>query len=275
MRTLEEVRSEASSPPAPPAGPRKRGPYYVALAILAVIVVVTAAMVLTRDDEGGPSGSSDTTQQTVPTTTAPPTTAPPTTTPQEQENTAVGPLPGSESSTDVDADACGGFVSPRPQLASDEMEVKVYFACDAEGEDGRGFPVYRPAERSQGVLRASIQALLRGPTEAERNAGLASFFSDETALMLRSVAVSSDGHAVVDFGDFRQVVPNTSGSAGSAPLLPDLDMVRLFLLQIDETVFQFGSVESAEYRIEGSCETFTEWLQYGGCEPRTPGTSED
>lgn len=30
-----------------------------------------------------------------------------------------------------------------------------------------------------------------------------------------------------------------------------------------------AAAQAAEYRINGSCEAFTEWLQYGGCEPRT------
>jgi hypothetical protein len=73
------------------------------------------------------------------------------------------------------------------------------------------------------------------------------------------------GHAVVDLGDLRSVIPNASTSAGSA----------LLLAQIDATVFQFRSVESAEYRLQGSCEAFNEWLQFGGCEPRTRGISTD
>lgn len=167
-------------------------------------------------------------------------------------------------STDIDAAACGAYRSPRPSLASDEMEVKVYFTCGAGTSDGVAFPVYRAVEKSPGVLNAAMEALLRGPNNTERGAGVASFFSNETALMLRSVKIN-DGHAVVDFGDLRPVIPNASASAGSAQ----------FLAELDATVFQFSSVRSAEYRIEGSCEAFSEWLQFGGCEPRTRATSED
>ena len=167
-------------------------------------------------------------------------------------------------STDADAAACGGFRSPRPQLASDEMEVKAYFTCGFGDGDGVVFPVYRAAEKSSGVLKASMEVLLRGPNATEREADVESFFSTETAQMLRSVTIS-DGHAVIDFADLRPVIPNASSSAGSARLLAELDA----------TVFQFESVKSVEYRIEGSCEAFSEWLQFGGCEPRTRGTSED
>ena len=167
------------------------------------------------------------------------------------------------TSTGVGDSACGGYRSPRPTLASDEMEVKVFFSCDAAGGDGPVFPVYRAAKKSPGVLRAAVEAQLRGPTPAERDAKVSSFFSTETAPLLHSVTVN-DGHAVIDFGDLPKVIPNASSSAGSARLLAELDT----------TVFQFASVKSVEYRLEGDCEAFSEWLQYGGCEPRTRGTSE-
>src|SRR5690606_40890265 len=114
------------------------------------------------------------------------------------------------------------------------------------------------------VLRASLNALLAGPTDAEREASLGSWFSAETVGMVRSVTID-DGHAVVDFDDLRPVIPNASTSAGSARLLA----------QLDATVFQFRNVESVEYRIEGSCADFNEWLQHGGCaarpRPAAPG----
>lgn len=166
-------------------------------------------------------------------------------------------------SPDIDAAACGDYPAPRPRATEEQMVLKVYFTCDADGE-GRSFPVYRLAPRTPAVLDASLRALLAGPTAAEREAKVSSWFSDETSGMLRSVTIA-DGHAVVDFADLRPVIPSASSSAGSARLLAELDA----------TVFQFRSVESVEYRIEGSCEAFNEWLQYGGCDTRTRPASTD
>jgi hypothetical protein len=167
-------------------------------------------------------------------------------------------------STDVDAAGCGSYQPPRPQPRSDEMEVKVYFNCDAADGDVAPRPVYRVVPKASGVLEASLRALVRGPDGAERAASFSSWFSDATAGLLRSVVVR-DGHAVVDFGDLDKAIPNASTSAGSA----------LLLSQLDATVFQFPTVESAEYRLNGSCERFDEWLQFGGCEPRTRPAAED
>lgn len=145
------------------------------------------------------------------------------------------------------------------QPGAGEMTVTAYYTCDPEG---RAVPAPEPVSRvvpaSSGVLRASLTALLAGPTAVETDAGLSSFFSSATAGLLRGVTLD-DGRAVVDFGDLPSVIPNASSSAGSALLLSELDA----------TVFQFSTVRTAEYRIAGSCTAFTEWLQLGGCEPRT------
>ena len=156
--------------------------------------------------------------------------------------------------------ACDDYVVPRPLPAADQMEVTIYLQCDPGATGLAPLPVHRLVPRSAGVLRASIEALLAGPTEAESRAGLRSWFSPATADALLGVSLA-DGHAVVDLADIRSIIPNASTSAGSQQLLS----------QLDATVFRFPTVTSVEYRIDGSCETFTEWLQIGGCDPRTRG----
>lgn len=168
-------------------------------------------------------------------------------------------------STDADAATCGSYQSPRPQLSEGQMEVKAYAVCDvANAAEVALHPVYRAVPKAPGVLRASLEALLAGLTPGERAASLGSWFSEETAGMLRGVTIT-EGHAVVDFDDLRPVIPNASSSAGSERLLA----------QLDATVFQFSSVESVEYRINGDCEAFNEWLQFGGCDRRTRPASSD
>jgi hypothetical protein len=166
-------------------------------------------------------------------------------------------------STDADAASCAGNLpASRPEAPPGQMVVKVYLSCDADHGSLRA--AYRLVEESPRVLRAALDALLAGPTAAERAASLSSWFSDSTAGKVRSVT-TKDGHAVVDFDDLRPLIPNASTSAGSERLLR----------QLDATVFQFRSVTSVEYRIAGSCEDFNEWLQYGGCEARRRDAATD
>jgi hypothetical protein len=138
------------------------------------------------------------------------------------------------------------------------MLVTVWFTCTT-GTEGRLIAGYRAVPTTSAVLRASLQQLLSGPSADERSGGVTSWFSPATAGMLAGVTIDAAGRATVDFHDLRPVIPNASTSAGS----------QMLLAQLDATVFQFSSVHSAVYRIESSCEAFTEWLQIGGCEPRT------
>lgn len=141
----------------------------------------------------------------------------------------------------------------RPAAPPGQMVVTVYFTCNADTL----VPAYRLVPASSGVLRASLDQLLAGPSPAERTAGLGSWFSGDTAGMVASVNLTS-GMAVVNFRDLRAVIPNASTSAGS----------QLLLRQLDATVFQFSTVRSVEYRIDGSCARFFEWLQLA-CEVRS------
>jgi spore germination protein GerM len=113
--------------------------------------------------------------------------------------------------------------------------------------------VRRPVTVYPVNLRTTLQLLLRGPTRDERDSGLHSWFSDATANALRSVDVDATGHATIDFQDLPHLIPNASSSAGSTMLLHELN----------GTVFQFPEIQSVEYRLDGSCDAFWEWLQYG------------
>jgi hypothetical protein len=155
----------------------------------------------------------------------------------------------------VPASACPQYSMARPEPAAGQMVVTVFFTC---GLDAPPVASHRLAPATTGVLRVALEQLLAGPTAAEASAGLESWFSPATAGMLDNVMIDA-GHATVDFHDLRQVIPNASSSAGSA----------LLMTQLDATVFQFPTVTSVIYRIEGDCEAFNEWLQFGGCEPRT------
>lgn len=69
--------------------------------------------------------------------------------------------------------------------------------------------------------------------------------------MLNGVSVDDDGMAVVDFVDFSDVIPNASTSAGS----------QILLVALNATVFEVDDVTAADYRFDGSCDAFWNWLQ--------------
>jgi len=107
-------------------------------------------------------------------------------------------------------------------------------------------------------VRGALDWLVRGPTGAEGDEGVESWFSGETAGSVRSVGLDDSGRLVVDFNDLSNLIPGASSSTGS----------QLLLQELNGTVFTFPEVESVEYRMEGSCTRFWEWLQYD-CQPVT------
>lgn len=112
-----------------------------------------------------------------------------------------------------------------------------------------------PAEAATAdSLRGALVRLVRGEAPPA-SAGSFSWFSARTAGVLQSVTVDSAGHATVEFDDLRSLIPNASSSAGSEALLRELNTA----------VFAVPGIESVEYSMDGSCEAFGEWLQYGEC----------
>ncbi len=133
-----------------------------------------------------------------------------------------------------------------PDVGAGEMLVTVFYTCRDTNEL---VAVERAVPASDDVLRAALDALVTGPGDT----GLLSWFSEDTASIVQSAIMDDAGVAVVDFVDLRPVIPNASASAGSA----------LLLGQLDATVFAIPSVRSVEYRMEGSCEDFGEFVQVG------------
>lgn len=105
-------------------------------------------------------------------------------------------------------------------------------------------------EDSADPLFAAFDLLVSGPPGDEAREGAASWFADETAGTVRSVALDG-GLLVVDFEDLRETIANASTSCGSETLLA----------QLNTTAFQFAAVDRVTYRIEGSCDAFFNWLQ--------------
>lgn len=153
----------------------------------------------------------------------------------------------------------GGPTAPLPTACSQAGEpppspVYAFFTCEDDHQPPlEARPVPRQAHAADPIsrLEAALMSLVAGPTEEEQFQGYFSHFSQETRLALNGASIDADGLAVVDLADIRDVIPNASTSAGSA----------VFLAQLNATVFQIEEVAAVEYRIEGSCEDFWEWLQ--------------
>jgi len=134
------------------------------------------------------------------------------------------------------------------------VNVSVYFTL-ANDNDITPVPVARVVPDSDNlasVIHSTLKELLKGPTDDEKTQGLISWFSSATAHSATGVMLVSDIDLTVDFTGLNTLIPNASTSAGS----------QMLLSQLNSTVFQFESVQTVHYTLDGDCAAFWEWLQY-------------
>ena len=134
------------------------------------------------------------------------------------------------------------------------VNVWVFFTMAAD-ENMTPVPVARyvpQTDNPAGLVRTTLEELLKGPTDAEKAAGLISWFSGATADAVTGVT-GVGGEYTVDFTGLNMLIPNASTSAGS----------QMLLSQLNSTIFQFDFVQSAGYTLDGNCTAFWEWLQMG------------
>jgi putative hemolysin len=141
---------------------------------------------------------------------------------------------------------------PSETTATPEGPVTFNLYLLAPGDDCDQVLPFARTSTVEGALGEALSLLLAGPTPEQDAAGMRSWFSPETAGMLRSVEVEN-GTATIGFAaELRSTIPNASSSCGSAGLLA----------QLDATVLQFDSVDKAVYSLDGDIPAFYQWLQF-------------
>ena len=128
--------------------------------------------------------------------------------------------------------------------------VQVVFASSDQSDCSNIESFDRTIDEAAEPIESAFQLLVAGPTPEERATGADSFFSSKTEGMIRSTTVEN-GLLTVDFDDLRTVIPNASTSCGHMSLIA----------QLNGTAFQFEEVDRVTYQIEGTCNTFFNWLQ--------------
>ncbi len=138
----------------------------------------------------------------------------------------------------------GSCTMPRPAEDGGRL-VRVFYTCGSQQFPTADTSVVRRVEQTNRSLTATLTELVKGPTEAEQSSGFRSFFSESTADAFDAVFLN-DGRVTVEF----------SRTFLDRPL--DENEAAFFIASINANVFQFASVESAEYRINGNCNAFWE-----------------
>ena len=138
---------------------------------------------------------------------------------------------GCDGAGDGDSSATTTTTATTPTTTSPgATSVAVYFL-----RDGKVAPVRRRVPATMAVARAAMRALLAGPSEAERDAGLVSAIPEGTSL--RDIALA-DGVATVDLdGRFDE-------GGGSASMLGRV-------AQVVATLTRFSTVRRVGFRLDG------------------------
>lgn len=144
-----------------------------------------------------------------------------------------------------------------PERPAGTREVLVYFHCAPPGEvrDQQTAPVRRAIRETTAILEATLRELAGGPTPKEQDVGFYSPFSARTRNLLKGVKLEG-GVATVDFSSELRRLDNIGTTGVSSTLYQELN----------ETIFQFSTVSSIVYTLDGSAEAWCE-LHGADCAP--------
>jgi hypothetical protein len=202
--------------------------------VLAMVVFAAFLRVIRPPDEEAVARA--TAARTTTTTTA--ATFPGAPVPIQTDGGTVGP-----STTTVAPENAPPCREEAPATGSGTV-LRVYYTCGPSTVPTASSFVYRVVPDTSGVLTATMEELVKGPDDAERELGFVSFFSPATAGALAAINLSS-GTATIDLTGIADI-PNLTTATGS----------QFFIANLNANVFQFDTIDAVEFRLDGSCDAF-------------------
>lgn len=133
----------------------------------------------------------------------------------------------------------------KTRILPETTKIKLYFGnsnLDPENSCNKVFAVERDITKTEGIARATIEELLKGPTQAEKDAGF--FTSINAGVKLNSIDIlkSNPPVAKIDFDE--QLQFQVGGSC----------KVSAIRAEITETLKQFPTIEEVIISINGNTE---------------------
>lgn len=151
-------------------------------------------------------------------------------------------------------------------------EVRTLFYSNIDLDPSGTCDVVFPVERTVSFVsaeeagsaerraKAVLTHLFAGPTAEEAHQGFSSFFSSETADLMRSVSIAGSGErtAYINLHDLRHALAGANSSCGSLS----------FFAQVEHTMRATVGVSQIRYAFDGDPEMFYDWMQIG-CDATT------
>lgn len=132
--------------------------------------------------------------------------------------------------------------------------LRIYYPCGLSPIATDRTWAYRAVPETKLVLTSTLTEMVRGPDAEELSQGFRSPFPSDSAGSFLTVSLNA-GDAIVDFseGIFGPAVETPTGT-------------QELVSTLNANVFQFDTIVSVEYRLNGSCAAF--WDHLGStCEP--------
>jgi germination protein M len=158
--------------------------------------------------------------------------------PQTEGRGAAKPAAEKPSAAVERSKPATGTIQPKKgEIRTKNMAASLYFVR-IDGEDGsvKPVPVERAIEYKDSPITKTFEALLRGPTETERNKGIISLIPEGTRLLSARI---DGGHLTLDFSHHFE--DNYTGR----------EAILLELSQVILTSFDFTQVTAVSIRIDG------------------------
>ena len=137
------------------------------------------------------------------------------------------------------------------------IELDPHGACDAVFPVERTitFDSFNHAADAEQRGATVLTQLFAGPTAEEVSQGFSSFFSAETAGLLRKLRIheGNEQTAYIDLHDMRYSLSGANSSCGSLS----------FFAQLEHTMRATVGVSQIRYAFEGNPEMFYNWMQIG------------
>ncbi len=211
--------------------------------VLALVVVTAFLKVLAAPEEG----TSDTVAG--PSLTIPGADTSTTLPGAETTTTSAGSTSSTSTSTTVLEDA--PCTDARPATEGNTV-LRVYYPCGLSPIATDRAWAYRAVPETELVLTSTLTEMVKGPDAEEQGEGFRTPFGADSEDSFLSVSLNA-GDAIVDLGE-GLFGPSAATDAGAQALVSTLNA----------NVFQFSTISSVEYRLNGSCDAFWDEVQ-GTC----------
>lgn len=212
------------------------------VSVVLALVVVTAFLKVLAPPEAGTSDTVAGPSLTVPGEDSSTTLAGGT-----PSSTDAAPTSSSSTSTTILEDA--PCTDTRPSTDGGTL-LLVYYPCGLSPIATDQAVAYRAVPETKLVLTSTLAEMVKGPDAAEQSEGFRSPFGPDSEGSFLTVSLNA-GDAIVDL-DEGIFGPSAATDAGAQALVSTLNA----------NVFQFSTISSVEYRLNGSCDAF--WDEVGG-----------